>query len=300
MGEGLFVALAFAAVTLVPEASHQPIALALAWGLAALPGGLASFRLLSTGLARRGPTVTVSDSVACAEGDRLSRSPKIAISSAVAGGVANADLWIAGLLLGSVAAAPYGVGLRVAAVLAVPLALVNQAVPPLIPRLLRDNRRGALSDFLGRLTAMTLCPGIVVMLVILVAGDEIMSLLFGSAYASAWILAAILGLGQLANLASGPAGNVLLFAGEERDHLVGTVLGALFGLSAAVGLGSAFGLIGIAAGAALGQAVKNLWYAVATRSRTGVTTWARWSSFRTMRTHILLRTLGASQPDGDG
>lgn len=186
--------------------------------------------------------------------------------------VQQAPLWIVAAIVGASAAAPFGLALRVVAMVAVPLTVVNQVVPPVVARLL--HRDDATLERAIRSTATLAATGAVVVVgVFTLFGGPIIRVAFGAQYVEeAAPILAVLALGQLGAVWAGSCGIVLLQLGEQRTLRTITGSVVVVELAAATVAALTLGPLAVAVVAAAAVAVQNAATVVAVRRVSGLRT----------------------------
>ena len=107
---------------------------------------------------------------------------------------------------------------------------LNAFVSPKIALHYARRELGQLDAFLSQYALFALVPAAIVFAVFLVGGKDLLYLVFGMPYVTAWGALVLLSLGQLVNVATGFVGPVLNMTGHERETVVGTTLSALINL----------------------------------------------------------------------
>jgi O-antigen/teichoic acid export membrane protein len=198
---------------------------------------------------------------------------------------------LVGLLDGARAAGVYSVVDKGAAMIAVLLSAANM---PLAPAIARLNARGDRME-LERVTLRVAQAGFLASLPI-AAGISVFPKvylgLFGPGFTAGASAAVILSVGQLVNAAAGPAGNVLLMTGHEREAAAGVAIGLLANIGLAVALVPEFGVTGGAVAGATSVIVWNVVLLVLARKRVGINA----SAFSRLRLATRAR---AATSDGD-
>jgi O-antigen/teichoic acid export membrane protein len=177
----------------------------------------------------------------------------------------QADLWVAGALLGVSAVAGYGAATRLLILMDVPLVVSNLALAPRIARYLHEGRDAELQEEITRATAFVGLIGWSGLAFVVLFRGPILDLVFGSGYGAIGSqIIPILALGHAVFYWSGPSSLSLIMAGEQRLLLVISVLSAAVMAVAALVLGETLGIRGIALAAASGTALHNAitWFAV--------------------------------------
>ncbi len=175
-----------------------------------------------------------------------------------------------GVMNGSESAGLYSVAQRGALLVAFPLAAVSTAIAPTAARLWAAHdpqrlQRMARHSARGALIACLPLVGIY-----LLFGQEILTVFFGPEFAAASAALAILALGQLANVATGPVATLLVMTGHERNAVVGIAVGAVLNIVLAVALIPSLDTAGAALAAAIGIAISNVILVVISKRRLAI------------------------------
>lgn len=185
--------------------------------------------------------------------------------------VAQGDLVIAAVLLDATDVALYGVALRVAAFILIPLYVVNSLAPPMMARQLHRST-GRLQAQVTRLARPSGAAAIVILAGIIVLGRFGLRIGFGAEYVDAFPVVVVLGAGQTLNTITGPCNNLLIAAGYDRLVVHHALAGVVVMIGAGSALGIAFGMMGLAVGSACATIVQNILNWQSARSLIGVRT----------------------------
>jgi O-antigen/teichoic acid export membrane protein len=140
----------------------------------------------------------------------------------------------------------------------VPVALqsVNQIFSPTIADLHARGEQALLGRLFQTLTKWILGLTSPLALVMIIFSKPLMRL-FGAAFEAGWLVLCIGTLGQLVNAGVGSVGYMLLMSGNQARLIRVQALMSLFMVAAIFGLVRPFGMVGVALGAALTNAVTN-------------------------------------------
>jgi O-antigen/teichoic acid export membrane protein len=98
-------------------------------------------------------------------------------------------------------------------------------------------------------------------------GGPILRLVFGADFGAADVALAVVSVGQLANVATGSVGVLLVMTGHQREAALGTAAGAVLNVGLAIALIPALGAIGAAVAAAASTIVSNVLLVVVVRRK---------------------------------
>lgn len=193
------------------------------------------------------------------------------LSSIASLGISQGDVLLVGLILGPTSAATYGVALRVANTLALPLYASAFMAAPHIAGALTSNLRDQGEAVVRRLTFLQTSLSLVALLLLGLFGNDVIGLVAGTGFSDGTPILLILMAGTLVNAATGPSGDVLAFAGQGRvmglvgvSVVVATVPG---GLIAGMLTQS---MLSVAVVFSLGMAVQNVLLAIVARRKVGL------------------------------
>ena len=193
------------------------------------------------------------------------------------------DLWVVASYVPKADVAVYYLAVRLVAMVTMWLLLVNTIVPPFIAELSARGERKRLESVLRRTATVAGIPAFGVLLAFLLAGGPILALVGGEEYRAGALALAILSVGQLVNVVGAPASITLAMTGHQRVLMWITLGSSTATVLATWWAASAFGVLGVACAAALGQIWLVLATWIATRRCTGMWTHAgpvRWAELR--------------------
>jgi O-antigen/teichoic acid export membrane protein len=182
------------------------------------------------------------------------------------------DVVIAGVLLEGAEIADYGVAWRVAVLTSVPIQVLNVVVTPRLAALLHAGDQDTAQRMVATAASVALVGALVIVGFLAAAGEDVLRIVFGGEYVSAYVPMIVLSLGQLANVLVGPSANALIAGGRDTDVVTGATIGVVVLIAGSVPFGQAFGATGIAAASATASASANLWWWVQARRRLGLRT----------------------------
>lgn len=158
----------------------------------------------------------------------------------------QSGIWMLQAFQPSSEVALYGVAMRLVALIAVPLSVVNSVISPMIPDLFWQGETGKLERILRGLATLSTLPAIMALGIFVLAGPFFLGLLFGEFYKNANSLLIILTIGAVFNVMAGSSGLTLIMTGHQRT-LMGISVGAgLLTVVAVYFAASRFGAIGVA------------------------------------------------------
>ncbi|KEY86861.1 hypothetical protein MBA34_10495 [Pseudomonas capeferrum] len=172
--------------------------------------------------------------------------------------MSQADLWIIAWFGDAEGLAIYGLATRLAALVLIPLAVINTVVAPSIGRIWVRGKKRYLQRVLGVGAGAATLLGLVGYLLFIACGQFLLTHVWSSDYADAYYIFAILGMSQLAQTYAGTAGFVLMMLQKQHVAMrISVVSGACM---IAVGLLAMwlYGIIGLAVVYSLGGVCQSL------------------------------------------
>jgi O-antigen/teichoic acid export membrane protein len=136
----------------------------------------------------------------------------------------QADVWLLGILADSQSVALYGAATRLALLIPMPLVVLSTVTAPYIASLHSSGRQRELQALLTRTTAFVTIIGAGAVLLYLVAGEQILRVVYGEAYARAYPVLAILAVGHLIAVWIGPSALTLTMTGHQKELLILTAV----------------------------------------------------------------------------
>lgn len=194
------------------------------------------------------------------------------VTSLAMGAVVYADLWIAGAYLPQERVAVYGAAARLMLFVYMPAQIVGLVVPPMIAEMYAQGRRRELEKLLRTAATFAGIPSFLVLVAFVVAGGPILSLVFGEYYREGALVLAVLSVGRLIQVWSGACEQTLMMTGHQVTMMSLTLLGGALIVVGAVLSVQPYGILGVAAAAAVGLALQNVLMVFFAKIRVGVWT----------------------------
>jgi O-antigen/teichoic acid export membrane protein len=180
------------------------------------------------------------------------------LTSLVVLAVSISDQTIAGAIGGAVDAAHYGLGLRLAALLILPLGIVNATIIPHIVERWATGHRRRLQWLLTMTSSGATYCALVGLLALIIVGILGPAPVWDKSYAPALAAAVVLGLGQVIHTAGGSSGYLLLLLGQQKVFMSLSVIVGLPTILIACFAMAHFGTLGLALTMASGNAIQTL------------------------------------------
>ncbi len=186
----------------------------------------------------------------------------------------NIDIVMLGWLRSAEEAGIYKIAVSAAAIVSLGLGAVNQALAPHFARLHQLDDYGRLQRLVTLSARGILALSLPPMLLMVLAGEEVLTLFFGHDYASGKTALAIIAFGQLVNAAMGSVGLLLNMTGHERQTFRAVLAAAFANVGLNLALIPAWGAIGAAIAATTSLVVWNVIMWLAVRRLLGIETMA--------------------------
>jgi O-antigen/teichoic acid export membrane protein len=189
--------------------------------------------------------------------------------------ISQADLWVVGAFRPQQDVALYGAAWRLSQLVAIPLAIANAVLPPLIAQLYAQGEKSKLERMLRNFATLGGIPAVAGCLIAVLFAHRVLAIVYGGFYSGGAMVFAVLSIGQAANVLAGSCGFTLMMTGNERTMLAITCLsGAIFVVGEALIVRS-FGIDGVAFVAAAVMILQNLLMLIFVKKRVGVRTHAQ-------------------------
>lgn len=186
--------------------------------------------------------------------------------------LAQGDVLLVAVFLGTSEAGIYGVAWRVAAGVSIPLQVVNATAPHRLSYLLKHGNDTDVPRLATSLATLATYASLLMLLLLAIATPTLIPSIFD---VNADLLAVpmlVLALGQLINSAAGPAGLVLIASRHDGAVLWSSVGATIVLVAGIVSLGTSYGLVGAATASALSVVISNGGRTLAIRRSLGIRT----------------------------
>lgn len=179
----------------------------------------------------------------------------------------NTDILMLGIWYGDADVGLYRIALSIGTLVVFGLVAINMVAQPYIVAAHATGDRQRLQTIAGGVAALSFAAALVIALVIWLEGERVISLLYGGAYADAYLPLAILAAGSLIHAFFGMAGGVLALTGNERTFLWVSIFAVVLNIAGNALLIPSFGNMGAAVATAGSLAIGEiLKYACARRT----------------------------------
>ncbi len=186
------------------------------------------------------------------------------------------DLWVGNGILSPSDVGIYAGALEVMTVVALPLFAAQLVVIAQVSALHAQGLTRQLENLVRRTATLVTVPAVVLLIPCIVAPAEVLTVLFGSAFAPGAFALGVLAVGQLVNVVTGLCGTVLAMTSHERLVLWVSMLGAALSAAFDVVGASIWGIDGLAVASALTTSAMFIAMWVLARRRTGMWTHPGW------------------------
>jgi O-antigen/teichoic acid export membrane protein len=169
----------------------------------------------------------------------------------------EADKLILGIYLPAASVGVYSVALTIAAFIPMLLTSVNSIFAPTIANLYAKSQHVLLEQLLQTLTKWIFGLTVPLIAIVLLFAPELMGI-FGKDFQVGGYVLAVVALGQLVNVSTGPVGMMLWMSGHESVSVKSQIVASLVSLSANLLLIPVLGIMGAAIAQLLGLVITNV------------------------------------------
>lgn len=200
----------------------------------------------------------------------LAVSLPLATTTALLTVLATVDLWVLGAFRPAAEAASYGVAVRTATLVAMPLLVIYGVLGPVIASLYASGELKKLERTIRGTTLAASVPSLILAGGFVVAGSPLLAFVYGEHYRAGGPALALLSLGQFMSVLTGVCGLLLAMTGHQRLLLTITLASVVLTVVALLIVVPVGGMIGAAVISAVGVAGQNVALMIAARRATGV------------------------------
>ncbi len=180
------------------------------------------------------------------------------ISNIVVVIMAQAGIWISGIVASPDDVALYACAFRMIMILQLPLLILNSVAPQLIAEQHEKGELAKLESALRGLAAMELLPTAVIFIGYCFLGSFLLKMLFGQFYVGSFWVMMLLGSGVMVNAWVGFCGPVLMITGNHGTLMKISVFWGGITLIISYVTGRFYGIYGVAASITLGNVLQHL------------------------------------------
>lgn len=172
--------------------------------------------------------------------------------------ISEGHLWILGYFRPESEVALYGAATRLVNLIAMPLLIVNNVLPPMITELYTKGDNVQVEKVLQNTAAIVGVVSIAILGMLMVFGEWILLAVYGEFYVSALDLMMVVAVGKTINVLTGSPGVLMAMAGQQKALLWTSLLAGIAGVLTSIYLVGAFHGIGVAIGMSAGLALHNI------------------------------------------
>lgn len=176
----------------------------------------------------------------------FSEATPIGLSLAAVYILSQADLWVCGAILSAEDVAVYGIAQRFNLIIGMPMLIFSSVAIPTMAELLAKKDWNRLREVVRRGALIVTLVALAAFAGAALLGWPLIRYLLGSQYTAAYPLLLILGIGQIAHVAVGPNGYLLLLSGEQRSAMLATIAATALLFVLALPAGKIWGVRGVA------------------------------------------------------
>ncbi len=160
--------------------------------------------------------------------------------------VSEGGIWILGALRPPEEVAIFGAATRLVALIAMPLLVVNAVVAPMIGEMYAQGKQQELEYYLRKIATLGGYAAIGILVVLIIFGAQILELVFGEYFRSAYPAMVILSIGMFVNIWSGSCGQTLMMTGGQKTLMYITLFTGLLMVALSLVVVEPYGITGMA------------------------------------------------------
>jgi O-antigen/teichoic acid export membrane protein len=195
-------------------------------------------------------------------------------------GVTQGEILILGQMASGQEIAAYAGIKRLVQLTGAPLLMINSALPTFIADLVYQKNMGRLESILRGSTTLCCLPLLLASTIFIAFPMWTINLFFDADYSVGVRCLQILSVGNIAAVASGSCGLLLMMSGNQRYAMMSGTIGAIVFVILAPRLTSVFGITGMALGVAVSTIIRSIMSATFAKQRVGI--WSVPTFSRTM------------------
>lgn len=203
--------------------------------------------------------------------------------------LSQAGLWILGKYRAPDEVAIYGAAARLVLLVIMPLVVVNAVVPPIITEMYVKQHHRQLEGLLRAVSAIAGIPALLAVAILVLAGEPIMRVIYGSQYGLGAPVLAVLALGSIVHIWAGTANIVLMNTGHQTSMMVTTTVSGIIAVLLALYVVTDYGALGVAVAMAIGGNLQGLGLWWITHRKTGI--WTHMGRLRMYHLYSALRVI---------
>lgn len=184
----------------------------------------------------------------------------------------SVDIWVLGLFRTSEDVALYGATTRLVVLVPFAAYILNMVLPAMVASLYAKGQLRKLTVLVRTAATGNVILGGSLTAVFVFLGEDILSIVYGDAFAGNWMILAILAIGQSANVAFGSSGIILQMTGHHTVLMYTTVLTSLINLFGNLLVVTEYGPTGVALVSACSLFLQNAFITLIAYRQTGILT----------------------------
>jgi len=185
-------------------------------------------------------------------------------------GVTQSEILILGQMSTGPEIAAYAGIKRLVQLTGAPLLMVNSALPTFIADLLFQKNLGRLESILRCSATLCFLPLLLVSIAFIAFPAATLDIFFYADYSVGVRCLQLLSVSNIAAVASGSCGLLLMMSGNQRYAMLSGTIGAIVFVTLAPGLTAVFGITGMALGVAVSTIIRSIASAIFARQRVGI------------------------------
>jgi len=194
------------------------------------------------------------------------------IASIAMPGFTESHVWILSAFSTEDDVAVYGAAFRMAKFVVVPLLVINSVIPPMIAKLVAEDKKEAVERVLRATATIAGIPSVLIVMLLFFIGSDVLSIVFGEFYEKGHNVLLILACAQAINALTGSPGVLLMMSGHQGIFMKLALFSGLFGVITSYLLVTSMSYTGVAIGVASGLIVNNVAMWFYCRQKVGVKT----------------------------
>lgn len=172
--------------------------------------------------------------------------------------VTQTPLWVLAAIASAEDVADYGVAFRLAAIISLPLLIANNVIMPHVSKYHANNNKKSLIILLQYAVTLTSLVSFIFLFIYIFMGEQLLILLYGPGFNSAYLILLIISCGHVMNVLSGSPAVVLAMACKEEYVFYSSLFAAIATLLFSFLMVFEYGVYGAAIATAFGLIFLNL------------------------------------------
>ena len=187
--------------------------------------------------------------------------------------MSTADIWILSIYSTQDDIGIYGTVVRLTTLIVLILGVVNMVLPSMLASIYKSKDMQAIEKLLRMSATWGGLIAIPLLLVFVIAGEDILGLVFGDNFRSGYVVLSVLAISHAFNALSGSPGILLQMTGHHKVLMKITLFWAVFNLGLNILLVNIWGMLGVAVATAISIVCQNLTMMILAMRLHGIKTW---------------------------